>query len=341
MENLYSHKYDLFLQKVREEAVSILTHEMKLQVFRSKVMFNTTLIPLQYVLFEHPSKLGFFHLQYYEIGVNKMYIHQSTEDLVNLLRHELAHFYTHLRYGPDISDHGPEFKQVCKQFGWANTISRAKIPFEALQQKAEIATKVEKLLALAKSSNAHEAALAAQKAQSLLAKHHLETPQPAHDDQEYAMRRIWTQKRSSSKLIAITEILRTFYVIPVINHTEQGCTLEIFGTKVNVEIAHHAFDFLNHEFEKRWKEAAHLKGTRAKNSFFTGIARGYINESTPTKALVLQHTKEALPLAYPRLRKHTSSTQIDSSAHQAGRREGKKVKVHAGIKTGGGPPLLN
>ncbi len=43
-------------------------------------------------------------------------INQADRNMDQVLRHEMAHFEAWRRYGTDIEMHGPEFREVCREF---------------------------------------------------------------------------------------------------------------------------------------------------------------------------------------------------------------------------------
>ena len=147
----------------------------------------------------------------------------------------------------------------------------------------------------------------------LLLKYNLDKLNGTEEDFVY-VERVLEAKKCTGKYRAIYEILKTFYVSPVLNYGKNGFYLEVVGEKVNVEMATYVGNFLNKEFDRLWEitrqEDPSIKGVKSKNSFFDGIVRGYlektestINSNTQKKDLIkIQNRKEnLLKKAYPRL----------------------------------------
>jgi hypothetical protein len=327
----YSHALVQFTKKSQKKAFSIL-QTAGLKVEGNRFRFSNFSYPLSIVAFEHPSKLGFFHPHFFEIGLNKELIHHKDDLVERILKHELAHYLTYLHYGTEISDHGKEFSYICKKYGWEEeknaTIELPPLPPSSAREK------IAKLLNLANSKNLHEADLALTKAKELLIKYGLSLEE---SQDTYQMRRIIEEKRSSEKLRSIAEILRVFGVYPVINHGSNKVYLEIFGQEPSVEIAEYVGIVLYDLLEDLWKQEAVLSGKVAKNSFFRGIAHAFVEKhkkkSADAQALISieKALHEALPLAYPRLTKSRSYTSHDPNAYIQGRAKGDSLQIQPGL----------
>ncbi|MDJ0651703.1 MAG: DUF2786 domain-containing protein [Simkaniaceae bacterium] len=336
MEILYSQTILAFLKKVKRLSLAILADEMGLKVGRTRFYIGTISYPLQFVVFDHPTKLGHFVPSLYEIGINKLYLLESAEEIKNLLRHELAHYMTYIEYGKNAPSHGREFKAICKRYGWPSVISKARIPIDKALKNKRIVDKVRKLLSLSLSPQPEEAKQATLKAKKLLSKYNLEIT--AADD-ETALIRTLEKKRSRVKLQAIAEILRTFFVYPVINHGRGVLYLEIIGDRINVEVAEHVAHFLDKHFETLWKEGRKknplLKGGAAKNAFFRGLATGYQQQENPPSTGLVRIEKELvkrIETFYPHLTLSKYTPIYSERATKIGEHFGKKLKIRMGIK---------
>lgn len=332
---LYSDAIFAFLKKNQQLAKQILLEEMKIQVGRTRFFIKNTSYPLHFVTFEHPSKLGYFQADLYEIGVNKSFLFENEEKLKNLLRHELAHYITFIEYGPHVPHHGKEFQKICKRYGWDTQISRAVIKVEAHAQTERILEKVHKLFSLANSPHPEEAQAATLKAKELLLKYNLKID-PKSD--EMRLVRILPSKRNSSKIQAIASILRTFFVYPVFNRGKGRVYLEIVGSKVNVEVAEYIAYFLEKKFDDIWKEAKKLnpvlRGTASKNTFFRGLAEGYLQKSSPSSQALIRIENQLIQSAqkiYPHLVHSKRSLQHHEIAAKIGREKGKNLIIQHGI----------
>lgn len=343
----------------------ILRHEAGFEVYQNRFLFNNYYYPINLAVFESIRTLGFFNPSTYEIGLNKKLIYEAKSSVLkDILRHEVAHLLTHLYYGAGTQDHGAEFQAVCSRFarfGWDNPkVCRASMDLDESNSVAsndlasdEIIEKIKKLLSLATSDNHHEAELATLKANDLLMRHHISkmafNKDHVAEDETIYVKRILEVPRVSAKYNAIASILRTFMVYPVYTHGKKSVTLEVSGTRENVEIASYITDFLNVEFECLWNDhrkdkdgvIVH-KGLAAKNSFFRGIAYGYetkIKNQTKRqsqeiqKALIVAEKQlaEQIQMVYPRLRSSTSYARHNEEAHQLGQQAGKSLSINKGV----------
>ena len=134
-------------------------------------------------------------------------------------------------------------------------------------------------------SNEHEAALAMQKANELIEKHHIEE---LGNDAEYRYgfgiidRK---KKRIESYQRRICTILHDFFLVRVVLaslydplRNETYKTIELLGTKENVVIAEYCYFFLENRLASLWSLHKHrFKGsTRTeKNSYYLGLLRGF------------------------------------------------------------------
>lgn len=336
MNLLYSDTILLFLKKVKKEARSIIQTEMALKCGPRRFWVKNVGYPLHFVVFEHPSKMGYFDPEMYEIGVNKCFLFEPEESLKDLLRHELAHYLTFITHGSSVSPHGKEFRDICALYGWKIEVARATVSSEKRKESLRITQKIQKLFSLSQSHHVHEAELALCKARELLLKYHQAHVQ--EDSEEMEIHRLIKQKRTSSKLQAIASILKHFFVYPVFNHGKGCVYLEIFGTPVNIEIATYVGHFLERELEVLWKDS-NLKGLRAKNSFFRGLAHGYEQKMKPVhcdkKAIISLESQLASSAekAYPHLSSSFSRCSIDLEATRLGKDHGNKLQIRPGIKS--------
>ena len=196
MEILYSTTILLFLRKVKKMAFEILACEMRIKVGRSRFYYQGYSYPLQFIVFDHPSTLGTFQRDLFEIGINKVFLLENEEAIKEMIRHELAHLLTFLEFGCRVPAHGKEFRAVCKRYGWAVEVSKATVPLEKVVKNKRIVEKVRKLLSLAESPHPSEAEEATLKAQQLLSKYNVEyTPK----EDTTVLLRILEKKRGKRK----------------------------------------------------------------------------------------------------------------------------------------------
>lgn len=357
---LFSETIDSFTKHLTSLVKQILIDEVGVNVFKKRFSYNKHYIPFQIVAFEHKSTLGFFDSHCYQIGINKTLMYSAdVQTISNILRHEIGHLFTYLKHGNTVSAHGHEYHSVCRSFGWNKEIYEAKtnIKLDITQETNEtkIISKVQKLLALASSSNQFEAEQATIKANQMLLKHNLDLVKEKHskDIPTTYVKRTLHGKRCAQKHKAIYQILKHFFVTPIFNYGSNGFYLEVIGEKTNIILADYIASFLDHELENLWKHARmnnfKMKGTNAKNNFMKGIAKGYsqkinsIHQQIEKKSLIClnnsleQHFKRA----YPRTGNLKSSkSNFCKDSHNLGQKMGKNLSINPAINNKSNRKLL-
>lgn len=348
MEFIYHSSKTLYAFIVRARGLikQILSEEAKISTHGDRFTYKNRSYPIHVVVFEHPTKLGYFNSDLWEIGLNKELLFYQDIFLKEVLRHEMAHYITFIECGYQ-NPHGTQFHSVCKRYGW-NEEMKAFIDPTSLENKKpkEILQKVSKLLELGKSSNINEAQLAMAKAQELLLKHQLTY---ATVDETHIFKRIFAQPKATQKMQCISDILRQFFVYPVINHGRENVYLEIFGKEIHVEIGEYIALFLSNKLEELWndeKRRSNFRGIVAKNAFFHGVTSGFIErqrrDKVTERALITVHNElqDAIGYTYPKLRKSTSRSRIDPTAYSRGKKVGDGLKINSPIKNDGKTKLL-
>ena len=350
---IYSDVALTFLKEVRAISLKVLKFEMNLPFERKRLLYKGYYYPLDFVIFEHPTILGQYIPGKYQIQINKHLIYKSDESiLTNIIRHEICHYLTHIKFGVDIPPHGKEFHHICEHYSYGPEVSRATIELghqlgEKFKNDEKIYEKIRKLFHLATSDNSHEAELATIKANELLRKHHLSNKSIASSNNETILDTVLTGKKVQAKHEAIYQILKEFLVAPVFNYQRGSFSLEVIGPRVNVMTAKYVSDFLSHTLEeiydKAKKENKNLRGVRAKKSFMSGIAHGYLNKIKNTNQRHFQSNElvkieseiqEHLNRVYPRLRgRYSKSNGVDQMASKLGHDAGKKLNINPGISS--------
>jgi hypothetical protein len=352
---VYSQKIMQFIERLHAYITQILQREVGVQVTARRFLDHQKKIsfPIVVVVYNNKKMVGYFDPHFYELGFHECLLYESEEKIKNIIRHELAHYLCFITHAYATQPHGEEFRKTCKGYGWGEEVWRATTCLEGAtelekNEQSAILRRVEKLLALSASANAHEAELAIAKSQELLLNHNLSSLQYETDDERVFLVRILEQKRETPKMRAIARILETFFVSSIFKKKEGGICLEIVGSRVNVEIAEYVAAFLEEELENLWirtqKEHKQLKGQTAKNSFLLGVARGYIEkvealnqsyEKATGRALIQLHNKlsDACSLVYNnRLQVKTRSTNFCKNSSELGQSAGKALTIRSGIK---------
>ncbi len=345
---IYSHTSMKFIQSIKSMAREILSTEAGLELRTTRLLYNGYLYPVKFIVFEGRA-LGRFNSSFYEIGLNKNLLYSAKKDVIrNILRHELAHLLCFLRYGQSVQDHGSEYRALCKDLNWGPEVYLAKMDLEIENQSEgnleseRIIAKVKKLLSLATSSNAHEAKLATLKANELMIKHNIELAgNNDHAEIETYVHEVLSFKRATPKYKAISDILSSFFVYPVMNYGKKTISLEVTGSKTNVIIAEYIARYLDRYLEQLWQESG-LKGISQKKSFMLGISQGHKSkiqheqsrfDQTHKKALIKvgQDLNQRVRLAYGRLSGSRELTKLDGHAHDKGLKSGKNLNLKSAI----------
>jgi hypothetical protein len=158
--------------------------------------------------------------------------------------------------------------------------------------------------------------------------------------------------KKNALMTAIYEILTHFLVKPVLFYGRAEVRLEAAGTRAQIELAQYVADFLKLELERLWKQQ-NLRGLRAKNSFYTGVARGYSEKLTQTRQDLSPEESRALVtiekdlsadlnVFLGGLSQSYSGQVLDSSAHERGKAQGRNLSIQPAVKSRSGVlSLLN
>lgn len=350
---VYSKRIIQFIHEIRLTIRQVLSQEVGLKVGRDRFQDQRgwASYPIKVVIFNNKSMLGYFDPSFYELGFHECLMHASREQLHHVIRHELAHYITFIKHGETMQPHGNEFRAFCQRMGWGEEVYRATLCLEGGQQasgveESSVFRKVQKLMALSTSSNKNEAELAMIKSQQLLLKHNIESKYIGDEgDDKVVLKRIMQQKKEDAKIRSIARILETFFVSTVYNRAGGFIYLEILGNAVNVEIAEYVATVLQVELDTLWNQAkrqALLKGMVARNSFFSGLAKGYCNkiqalkrdyESDITHALMVIEKKliHAREMAYGRLSSSRSSGSYCSKSSALGEKMGRQLNINPAV----------
>lgn len=343
---VYSKRIFLFIAEIRASVHAILSKEAGLKVARNRFYKTLHSYPINVVIYNNKSQLGYFESSFFELGFHETLMHVSKSQLHDIIRHELAHYLLFIQHGNTVQPHGTEFRGFCQSLGWGPSVYLATCCLEKEENPVEssgVLRKVQKLMALSNSGNPNEAELAMLKAQELLLKHNMDGSYlESEDEDKVLLKRIMQQKKEDGKMRAIARILETFFVSVVYRKADGFVCLEILGDPTNVEIAEYVAGFLSSELNQLWK-SSQLKGMIAKNSFFHGIAKGYCTkidalkrsyDQKATHALMVIEKKltQSKALVYPRLTQTRSTRNHCHGSAALGEAAGKNLTIHPGLK---------
>ncbi len=349
---IFSNLHQPLLKKIREIAHQILSLELKAEVKRERFYWGNYWIPLSFSIFEGKNA-GRCIPWLFQIGINIRVLNSGNWPVItDILRHEIAHLITFLEYPDCPRPHGVEFNQICLKY-FSKEVAKASINLEEIfnqkdqEQIEKTISKVQKLFSLAQSSNNHEALLAIQKANQILLQFNINLDIMS-EDQTY-MLSVISGKRCQEKHQAIAKIIQEFYVAPIFSHAKNKFFLHVVGSKANVQFADYLAVYLDRELERLWEITKGSKKTtiRAKNSFFRGIAVGFLKKMSDDKAnlagvfikeekmqlaTVLKNQEKELlkhlDRAFPKRRSSFSQSITDHSWSEVGKSAGEKLSFN-------------
>lgn len=224
------------------------------------------------------------------------------------------------------------------------------------EENNEVLKKIKKLMALATSSNEHEAKSATEKAQALLVRHNLTIQSLGQANHIYeegsAGEKMSKVTREASFIMHI--LTQHFFVRCYFDTHSDGYhkgsfrskykrQTRIVGTQSNVEIAKYVYEYLYFTYNDLWKQYKKATGcsASAKNSYFAGLTEGIketlkASEQKVCNEMGLTIVPDAGIKRYMdenlKLRSRGVSTiRRDASAEEAGREHGKNVKIARGL----------
>jgi hypothetical protein len=316
-------------------------------------------------------QLGSWHAGARTIKISaSLIVNYSWSVTLNVLKHEIAHQICSEIFKSNEKAHGPAFSKACDLLSLPEEYKRAggDLPSEVeliahgtkLTSKGRsFIAKVEKLLALAQSSNENEAILAMQKANELIEKHNITHLAESHDASYTYVIINKKRKRIESYQRKICTILRDFFFVKIItsylydplsNDTHK--TIEILGSHENVVIAEYCYHFLESRLVALWSQNRHrYKGSvrTEKNSYYMGLLSGFYDKlhsqrekkqatSKPQNrinSLVVaedQRLNNYVSMRFPRLTTISRrGPRIYKGTYEAGVETGKKINLHKGV----------
>lgn len=363
---VFSKTIEIFLKKMMYYTKEILENECRVKVGRTRFHIeNGWSFPISLVMIEDKSVLGSFCAENLTISLNKCLIAVAKPAVIkDIIRHELVHYFTFIYCSRNnvpwgsISAHGVEFKCVCNDLGFSEHISRANANiiqendrYEGDIGNEKIISKVQKLLALAKSDNPHEAELATLKANQLMTQHNLDevlNMGKSDLDIEYFVKLILPCKRSTPTVAAISRILKEFYVSPVL--TFAG--IEITGTKSNIENAEYIAHYLQTELKAIWQKNKKLNPRLKQKSFMTALKRSYCQKLAEAKNNLSCNEKAGLVKidqnliwatsgVYGKLAYRSSTINYCSESERLGKIAGLNLQINRGVSPTAATRLLN
>jgi hypothetical protein len=238
------------------------------------------------------------------------------------------------------------------------TVAEIASPSKLSERGRKCMAKIEKLLALGRSANEHEASLAMAKANELLEKYHLDGLNLGLDCRYAYVVINLKKKRVAGYQRHIGSILQEFFFVRVVlaQLYDPACnesyrTIEVFGTPENTAIAEYCYHFLENRLALLWSMNGKKFSGRTqieKNSYYLGLLRGFSlklraqKENRVTKnaqpaagALVVadeQRLAAYVGMRFPRLRKvSTRGVRVYGGTYDEGVATGGTITFSEGI----------
>ncbi|MCP3899971.1 MAG: DUF2786 domain-containing protein, partial [Desulfobacteraceae bacterium] len=307
------------------------------------------------------------------LSISSHLIRNEVWDIVlEVLKHEMAHQYVS-EFFDNADKHGKYFKKACKILGVHQSfVAGSKNHDKNLQEfkgglpssAKKMLKKVEKLMALGKSSNEAEAQSASRKANYLLNKYNLQQIKTEDDKQDIKYLTIChKKKRIKSIQRAILSVLRNYYYVDCITsntyHSQDDTvykSIVLVGQRESLKVAEYVYHFLLDTDQTLWlsfKKKNNAK-QREKISFDMGFIAGIehnhnivfedseikINKNSSLPAKIIkslmeknqQNNQIEISRLFPKLRavkygKH----QTSSGAFKQGFQHGKNTHINKGM----------
>jgi len=219
--------------------------------------------------------------------------------------------------------------------------------------------KVRKLMALAESSNKHEADAAMAKSHEIIAKYNLEVTARGKNSGFVSVFVGKPALRHPREEYHLARLLQDYYFVQgiwvssyVLEKGKMGRVLEISGTLYNIRAASYVYDFVRRYINSGWSEYnKHKRLNRyRKTDFAVGVIQGFASKLKAARNTKKKHIEPSLKLIerddplllkyiayrYPRMvRLERRACGPDLNVMQDGITEGKKLVIYRGISKRG------
>jgi hypothetical protein len=255
--------------------------------------------PIHITLFDSDTRWGKFDPLTWTIFLSRRLVEKfSWYQVLGVFRHEVAHQYVAEKsplLGADVQAHGPEFREACKRIGVPDQYARFDLDLTTCDldwrnekrsdDSEKIIEKVRKLLALANSTNEHEALLAMQRVREIYAKYNLEQIEKSAKEGFVHLVVTRGKKRVEIWEMKIASLLTKFFFVEIVLSREfdaksgdQHQSMELIGTRENVLMAEYVYHFLLNQLQQLLSQSARADrkfSRREYNSYRLGILMGF------------------------------------------------------------------
>lgn len=277
------------------------------------------------------------------------------DEVVETLKHEMAHQLVGEGWGKaGVAPHGPEFRAACEKLRCRADGASADAGLARLDRSEDptdrIVARIQKLLALGRSPNQHEAARAMEKASELLARFNLDAAQ-LHARTEYRLRWVGpTLARREEHHHNLATILADHFFVRVVWAQSyvpltdtRGLRMTLMGTRENLDVACYVHDYLSATIDDLWSEhragPAFAGGRRSQ--FLAGVTRGFLDKLEHQKQRIVKETalvwREDAGLeahvahVYPRLRTSRWGGVARGEDYDIGVERGRELTLRMGL----------
>lgn len=327
--------------------------------------FRFALRPPLFELRDGEQRLGHWSPAHRTIALSRRLVFSEPwGSVLEVLKHEMAHQYAHEVLGAtDEVAHGPAFRSVCERMGIDAASAGLPAPGDAEgSPEARVLQRVAHLLALAESSNAHEAEAAMTAARRLMLRHNLDAASAGRAQSRYAFRHLGrpTGRIQEHERVLAGILSEHFFVeaiwVPAYRPAEgkRGSVLEVCGSSTNLELAAYVYDFVLRSAEACWREhrrARKLASNAERGAYLAGLTRGFDEKlregerANASEGLVWVGDPQLgayFRRRHPYVRHVRYQGKGPSEAFAEGRERGRKLVLHRPVSSGpsGATPLL-
>ncbi len=330
--------------------------------------FNDVLRQPVLQLSDTRTRLGQWHGELRNLEISRsLVLEYPWPEVIEVLKHEVAHQYVDEILRVDETAHGPNFQRVCEQLGIDGRATASPNPSETGESSdasSKIVARIRKLLALAQSPNQNEAETAATAARRLMLKFNIEVdqtrPEREHGGRRYGYRHLG---RGSGRILEherrLAKILVNYFFVegiwlPIYRPLDgkRGTVFEICGLEANLLMAEHVHAFLMTTAERLWSEykrESQRSSNRDRQAFLAGVMRGFEAKLAAQSAEFQEQGLVWVPAPdlgqyfrrrYPKTTTVRRGGASRNEAFAEGNRAGKAIVLSQPVETGssGGRP---
>lgn len=269
-------------------------------------------------------------------------------DVLEVLKHEVAHQFVDECLAVDEPPHGPTFRSICQRLGirGAPTLKLAGAPDAGSEDPTWVrkVARIRKLLALATSPNQHEAENAASAAQKLMLRFNVEMDE-IEERPGYGFRHLGSPSgRTFEHQRRVAVILGDHFFVEAIwvpvyrpREAKRGSVLEICGSEPNLVMAAYVHDFLHATAARLWEDYKRREGIRSnrdRRGFLAGVMEGFESKLEAQRTELREEGLVWVPLAeldtffrrrHPYVRRIRGAGTRRTDAYDEGQRAGGSI----------------